>query len=444
MLLEFEVSNILSFKNKNTFSMQAGYSRAEIFNSNTIYQGIDDDRKKFYVHNSAILYGANASGKSNLFFAISYLKRIVSSSYQDPQEAFTFRFTDEAKPAELGIRFIQNVDNDDYEFYYKISITTEGRILNESLTSKKITKKSKAAEQIIFTRELDEFIDFHKDLSFLVENYKTNNIDTKAVLSFLINDINKSYFKETMNTFGYKLLVAAYQYIIDKIVVSSDMKDRSTIANKLITNPKLKEKVIYALNEIDNSIEDFEIIDLSDLIASKFAELLKSKPKANIPEEFLADIELIKSKKKRVYDFKTIHKVDEEAYSLEYDLESSGTRKFIDEFIDIVDCIENNKLYIVDEIENHYHEYIQRYIINLFQTQEEGNTAQIITSTHSVEFLDPTRFAKEQIWFVEKDRNDQQSFLYRLSDFKEISYNNHNWKNLYLQGRLGAVPKVIM
>ncbi|MGR5963359.1 AAA family ATPase [Bacillus paranthracis] len=443
MLLEFSVANILSFNTTVSFKMESDFSRAEVFNNNTIYESYNSKRKKGYVHNSAVIYGANASGKSNLFFAIAYLKELVENSYEKAIEPVIFKFKDKSEPSKLLIRFIENVEEQKYQFRYEIDINSKGVILNESLFASEISNDVVGKERVVFRREDDHFVVFRKDLHDLVENYKTNNIETKATISFFNNDINKSFFKETLEKKGYKFLNAVYNFIIDKIIISNRERDNSTIA-EMLQDLDFKEKVIYALNEIDNSIEDFAVIDLTDTFYDRMKKMLNSKNKDFIPTSILEEFELIEKKKKKFLDFRTIHKVEDKEYTLDFYLESSGTRKFIDEFIDIVDCLENNKIYIIDEIENHYHEFIQRYILDLFLNQEEGKTAQIITTTHSLEFLDPNRFAKEQIWFVEKDRTTQESLLYRLSDFKEITYNNHNWKNLYLQGRLGAVPKVIM
>lgn len=440
MLLEFNVSNLLSFNENTTFTMQSGFSRAEIFNENTIFQGLSNTGKKMYVHNSAIIYGANASGKSNLFYAIAYLRDIVKNSYKNDTDPVMFKFNEGSEPTKLGIRFIQKIDVE-YEFDYQIHINKQGEIVEESLYCKGTSKKGK--KQVIFSREEGAFLHFHEDINYLIENYKTTNIEKKAALSFLINNINKTFFKDTMNSLGYKLLEAAYKFIVEKIVISGAEKDTDKLA-EVLENPEFKRKVINALSEIDNSIEDFEVLDLTDLLTDKMTEMLNSDKREHIPDSIIEQFEFLKKNKKKILDFRTIHTVQDKDYALDYNLESSGTRKFINDFIDIIDCLENNKVYIIDEIENHYHEFIQRYILDLFLNQDEDKTAQIIATTHSIEFLDPNRFAKEQIWFVEKKRSTQATSLYRLSDFKDITYNNHNWKNLYIQGRLGAVPKVIM
>jgi|GEM_PF-3482933 len=445
MLLDFEVSNFLSFNNKVTLSMQSGYSKANIFKDNIIFHALSNKGKKTYIHNAAIMYGANASGKSNLISAISFLKNIVENSNDSRYSPKYFKFVHEENPTEFGISFIQGLSKQLYEISYKVVIDRQGIIQSETLKYSEISNDKKGKEYTIFDREQDGFIKNHDDLNFLIENFKTKNIENRAALSFFIHDINKSYFKNSIDSLGYQLLEVSYNFIVDKMVLSNDSsRGHSDIADEIMNNSDFKKKVIIALNEIDNNIVDFNIIDITETLSERFTKVLENDKDEKLRDELEKNLEWMRKRNKKFFEFNTIHNVNGENYSLGFRFESSGTKKFIEEFIDIIDCIENNKVYIVDEIEDHYHEFIQNYIVNLFLNQGEGKTSQLIASTHSLNYLDPDRFAKEQIWFVEKDRVQQESELYRLSEFKDVSYNNHNWKNLYIQGRLGAVPKVIM
>lgn len=442
MILEFEVSNILSFEKNQKFSLVAGSSRAEVFKENVIFEFFSENNKKNYVLNSAMVYGSNASGKSNLFHTLDFLKDLVTDSDEDIHDPEPFKFNSNTEPSYLKIKFLQKLNEITYELNYSISLMKDGTIVEEVLSVREILQnKKKGKEKVLFERKEDEFLYFDEDLEVLIEKFKTDNIEKKVVLSLLINDVNKTYFKDTIQSLGYQLVKLAYNFFDEKMVFGNQKRNSSTIA-RLMKDNNFKEKVLNALNEIDNSIADFKVIDITENLAAKFLDLAGNNNDREIPEFIAKEVESIR--KNRVLDFQTIHRISDEDYPLEYHLESSGTRKFINEFIDLIDCIENNKVYIIDEVENHYHEFIQQYVVNLFLNQEEGGTAQIVAITHNPDFLDPLRFSKEQIWFVEKDRKTQSSFLYRLADFKEVTYNNHNWKSIYLQGRLGAVPKVIM
>ncbi|MGR5907562.1 hypothetical protein ACT7DL_10315 [Bacillus paranthracis] len=110
-------------------------------------------------------------------------------------EPVIFKFKDKSEPSKLLIRFIENVEEQKYQFRYEIDINSKGVILNESLFASEISNDVVGKERVVFRREDDHFVVFRKDLHDLVENYKTNNIETKAAISFFNNDINKSFFK---------------------------------------------------------------------------------------------------------------------------------------------------------------------------------------------------------------------------------------------------------
>lgn len=85
---------------------------------------------------------------------------------------------------------------------------------------------------------------------------------------------------------------------------------------------------------------------------------------------------------------------------------------------------------------------IQKGIIHNFVYNEKSTQAQFLLVSHNPLLMDKNLFAKEQIYFVEKDHQSQQSIVYSLKDFDNITYNNHSWLNIYMSGRIGAVPEV--
>ena len=146
--------------------------------------------------------------------------------------------------------------------------------------------------------------------------------------------------------------------------------------------------------------------------------------------------------KEKAYQINTKHSVGGEEFILPISLESRGTRKFITEFLYIYDVIKNGKLYVCDEFEAGYHNEIQLAILNaLFEGAQESGS-QFIIFTHNTNLLSPEIFAKEQIVFIEKDRESQSSDIYKLSEYSDVTYQKHNWAKMYLEGRFGAIPEV--
>ena len=151
---------------------------------------------------------------------------------------------------------------------------------------------------------------------------------------------------------------------------------------------------------------------------------------------------LEKIKNQNNYKITAIHKVQSRSYELPLELESDGTRKFLSQSITLFNSLINNSLYISDEFDSKYHIKIQEGILKKFIKQGDTGRAQFLVASHNPLLLSSEFFAKEQICLIEKERSNQSSFITYLNDFKDISYNNHNWTNLYLEGRFGGIPEV--
>ncbi|WP_058306705.1 AAA family ATPase [Gracilibacillus massiliensis] len=433
MLIEFGVENLLSYKDRQIFKMDSDYRRSNIFNDNVLYK-VPVDKKNRYVLNTAAIYGSNAGGKTNLIASMRYLHEIVKSS-NDLNAIASFQFTKERKPTSFYIKFLKRYDEDNYLFEYVLDIF-DGKVLKEQLSYQLVRKTTLSAKQIIFEREKDQINEYERALNELVKDTNKNNNEARSILTVLYQDINKTHYQNTVDTLAYQLLKVAYEFIAYDLVFGRESIDESYLVKKLQESPELKEQLIDALYDIDISITDLEFEDVTDLLIE---DIMNDThwPK-DLKKKFIET-----KKSDRVYNIKTVRELKDGHFNIEFGSESLGTIKFIFEFIQLMDCIENNRVYITDEMENHYHPLIQRYILQLFLQQGKGHTSQLIFTTHNTDFLESKLFAKEQIWLIDKDRHSLASEVYRLSDFDEVTYENHNWRNIYREGRIGAIPKVI-
>lgn len=396
--------------------------------------------RKRSILNSMVIFGANASGKSNFLKGISFLRELLSDGYSNNRmidvssKVSSFKFNNNG---DIEISISEIIPKEDKYFVkYDLGIdANDFRIKYEKLTSKKLLKsRISSNERVIFERKDQEITLADKEVSSVFEQLNVNNNTYKPMLSVVVNDFNASrrQVKSAITSWSYQMMTLFYHEVVDNIVIEKNKSvQNKNIAEKLMTDSEFKEELLAELRNFDFAISDFEVKDITKSVISNLVS------NDMLPEKLISSLS-----NEKVYDIRTLHNVDDKEYKLDYEQESDGTLRFINQFINIYDCIKNGKTYICDEFENKYHPLIQRAIIDMFMEKGISNKCQFIFTSHNVDLLDSDIFAKEQIKFVDKSRKTQSSELYGLDDFKEISYLNHNWKNLYMDGRFGAIPEV--
>jgi len=439
MLLKLELENFLSFKDRQIFSLVADYNRSEIFNDNILGKIPSiATHKNQYILNGGIIYGSNAGGKTNFIVGVGVLKNLVTSSENDHilKNNFGFHFSDRFKPSILNIELIKEIEEEKYFINYQLEFV-KNKISKERISYRDVLKTKLSEEKVIFEREGQRITTFDLSLKPIINYFEPRNFIDETLMYNFVNKINYEFFEESITGKAYQILKACYDYIDKDIIILDDEFDKSYIAENLKHDESLKDQILAALDDIDIKIDDFDIVDTTEQEIENFLADIEG----DIPDE-LKESFINRRRKNRSYTIKTLRTIEGVSYSLDLRQESLGTIKFIHEFIQIFDCLTNHKLYIVDEIENHYHPMIQRYTLDLFLNQSDTK-AQFIFTTHNTDFLEMNNMSKEQIWFIQKDNQLLQSELYSLAEFQDVSYQNHNWRNMYNEGRLGAIPKVI-
>lgn len=444
MLLDFSISNFYSFDDRQQMNMSAFSSGAIRQKENTLYQYRENRRVK-KVMNAVAVYGANASGKSNLLKGLQCLKRVIKESdtyisKEDYAYLMPFKFSDRKNPLFFEVSFIQNGDL----FKYSISFSAEDfSIESEKILKSEIRKETVLAEKMVIERKNDAFVHYDKELNGLISEYKTQNFEYKSFLSIFSKSINKDYFKKEINTRSFKDIQTVNDFLTKKITLLNDEIDEEIIAGRILNDPDFKNRLLMALKELDFSITDFEIQDVTDEYLDGLKKLLLENDSGIRPDESAKNL-IRNISKRRQYRVHTVHDHGADRDQLlPFSAESHGTRKFVRDLIEIADALTEGKVLLIDELERSYHPLVQQYVLNFFLEQKE-TTAQLIFTTHNSRFMSEVSLAKEQIWFVEKDRETLASELYSLADFADMTTNNHNWENMYMEGRLGAIPKVIL
>lgn len=386
MLVQFMVKNVLSFKEETILDMTAinAYKEHEC-------NLIDIGTKEKFVRVAAI-YGANASGKSNLYLAMTYFQRIIVRSFNNVddgadtviEECYApFSFENNEENSEFQIIEILG----DFEYKYGFEYNAEC-IVAEWLYRKKLSTNRTVT---IFERTTEK-VEFGASVRKECDVYKEQIPVETLVLSFfnklkLKTDIFKNVYSGIMGTLVGPTDFCEYTRVLEAFLPKVIDRD--------------KEKLVQFLTAIDTGIKDIVYDDSEKEIR-----------------------------------FFTFHKgKDGGEYPLSLYSESEGTIKSIMLFIYARVALLNNASIFVDELNIKLHPLLLKFIVDLFY--DERSMAQLIYTTHDTTLMDKKFFRRDQIWFVQKDEFGY-SELSALSDFKVRS--DASFEKDYLAGVYGGVP----
>lgn len=403
MVLEVRLSNFYSIKEEITLDLRAANIRnqtAQKLKDNLFEYGNSEILK------TALIYGANASGKSNIIKAVRFAVMMILNSHNHNENTIfnykKFKFDSyEKEPSRFFIRFV--IQEIEYEYSFSVM---QNAVISESLffyPNNRITK--------IFTRDERKGKSKREKYAFgtyikrpfdVAENTSDKTLFISRA-SQMDRDIAKEiykYFNETfiLGYFGFnapqleRLFNSYKKQLLDALQIAD-----SDIVDVKISKTKNPVKNVTAnLNDLRLAVNDGMVDDLEITSYHKFAP--------NIPFDFFQE-------------------------------ESSGTIKMFFIILNILNIVKNNKILLIDEIEDSLHTDIIEYIFNLFRASKK---AQLICTTHNTAFLNLSKFRKDQIYFVNK-KEDASSDLYSLYDYHDFR-DTMDLEKAYLQGRFDAIP----
>jgi len=417
MIAEFTVENFRSFKEKQTFSLLATKNK-ELLDSNTF-----EINNKQRLLKSAVVYGANASGKTNFFHALAFFFKFAVLSGPQKQagdtievDHFYFSKQTEQGPASFELIFYQkNTDGKNIRYRYGFTITCE-EVIAEYLFAVYNTR-----EVTLFTREKQDIVTthyFHEGNR--IKSAIRSNCSVLSVCAQYNGDISKSiiqYFREMVVFSGLMDLPITEKFLS----VSTDNNARVQVLNFLhYADIQVKELTIKR-----------KLLNINEL-SPKMLDYYKKNPQATPPEETACFFghDYFDGKEK----INTLLIPEEE--------ESEGTRKLFDYSIPIISALENGTPLFIDEFDTKLHPLILENIIKLFHSPDiNKNNAQLVISCHSVNIMTNRNFRRDQIWFCEKDIYGATN-LYSLVEYDEPVRNDAAFGKNYLQGKYGAIPYI--
>lgn len=439
MLIRFSVENFLSFCDKAEFSMVAGKTRQHPEQKLKLKKP-----NNLSVVKAGVIYGANASGKSNLVKAIAYAReRIITGTRLKqliPFNPFRFAKDCQSKPSEFTFEFSTNDMSYVYgfsldaqriheEWLYEITATSERQIFERKTSA---DKKTTVVFNLKFDSKDDE--DF---LRFTARGTRPNQL-------FLTESIerNVEHFADVYNWFRNSL-----------VIVYPDSKRRGLSA-EFMDEGNFKQRFENLLKQFDTGISGIELqkIDLDSEpalqpIASDIRYDLRNLAHGNIEGiaiSFAAPTGqyylFFASEGSEIQSWKmiTAHKVEgeDDPIYLEVNEESDGTQRLFDIIPGLMDLMDGEKVFIIDELDRSLHPHLTRNILELF-LKGKNNKSQLIVTTHEASLLDLNLLRRDEIWFIEKDGNGKSS-AYSLEEYAP-RYDMDIRKG-YLLGRYGSIP----
>ncbi|WP_028909794.1 AAA family ATPase [Prevotella sp. AGR2160] len=376
MVLLFRLNNIFSFRDEITLDLQAAKIQTEKGKalSGNLFSVAGGHAMK-----SVSIFGANASGKSNIIKGIHACVDMIRSSHTYNEDTVfdvaPFKFNgNDKKPSSFFIRFV--IDEIEYEYSFTMTRT---EILTEELFYYPNGRRA-----LVFSRDESKGPD------------KKNVYEFKQVIKrpmdVASNTSRKTLFISRASQMDREIAKRIFRFFSEDVVL--DYKESAMPIDSFIKTRK--EQILEILNTADSDIVDIQIQ----------GNALKTFHRGN------PDI---------AFDFDTE--------------ESEGTKTLFQMMLSMIDIIRNGRTLLIDEIDTSLHPHLVEYIINLFNNSDH---AQLIYTTHNTHLLNTDFQRRDQVYFVNK-REDGCSDLYSLFDFKDFR-DTFDMEKAYLQGRFDAVP----
>ena len=414
MLVEFKVGNFRSFKDLVTLSMVASADK-EHLETNTIK--VDD---KLRLIKSSALYGANASGKSNLFNAMAFMKNFILTSSKEslspekiPVEPYRLSSETEKLPSSFEMVFI--LDNIRYRYGFQVD---RNHVYNEWLFFVPGSREAK-----LFIREKDkiEIGSYFKEGKGLESKTRSN-----ALFLSVVDQFNGERSRKILEWFNHCKIFSGLEDMRYEGYPSSILdEDDKEFKEFMLKFSKVADMGIKELGVVSTPILPEEILDVESFAISNEGDLME------------VEIHTIHQK----YDGNN-KPVSHEKFSMSKH-ESAGTQAFFAFSGPLYDVLRNGKVLVIDELTSKLHPLLTRAIVELFHHHNVGkdsssiSKAQLLFASHDTSILTNQLFRRDQLWFTQKSECGATD-LYSLEEYrvrKDASFNKD-----YMLGKYGAIP----
>lgn len=414
MLLEFTIQNYRSFKDAHTFSLVAEESKSK---PNNVFNQELGNSDNVRLLKSAVIYGANASGKSNFLRALYALQQLITGhitlgSRIKFYEPFLFDRSTAIEPTRFTLSFIvpppYKVPSI-CKYVYEVSFN-QTNILNEKLDYYPLDQKRN-----LFERKFIQNEDIHK--ARIGQDYKNGELkvfNNQTILSKFGLDEPDEHLSSIYKYFRF--------YIINQTQPYIDATTDFHVIDRVYESSKLKQKLKELIKIVDTKINDVII---------KKNEIEPTRDNPFTTEEF------------ELFGEHDVYERNEKVGTIQIPFfeESKGTNIIYMLGAKILRTIGNGGIFLIDEIDTSLHPKLSKFLVLLFQHPVSNpKNAQLIFTTHETTFLDKDLLRKDQIWFVEKDERGQ-SDLISVQDFEGVREDTA-FEKWYMAGKFGGLPNI--
>ena len=415
MIEEFSFGNFWSFKEMQTLNMTAAKIKSKNSRLDTV--NLIPVGEDFNLLKSKAIYGANASGKSNLIKALVVFIRITNESVKNEkvlEMIESFQLSTETANEPTFFQMTIRIDNIRYRYGFEADA--------ESIKSEWLFSTPNLRGQALFVREGDQVIDINQ--KHFAEGQKSIDLSGGEGQIFRGN----SLFLSSLASFGFGKISNLIVKNISSILVISGLGHHGGygLAKDFLNNSVKKNFILDFLKKADLGIEDVNTVELNG---------------DSLPEDIPDDVKqgfrkrkFIISSRKRFNEKHESVGNSEFAFDLQ---ESEGTQKMFELSPFIYASLKEGNPLVIDEFDARFHPLLTKKIVELFNS--EGNKkSQLIFITHDTNLLSADLLRRDQIDFVEKDRYGA-SHLYTLVEIKGVR-NDASFEKDYIQGKYGAIP----
>lgn len=412
MLVEFRTQNFRSLRDEQLLSLVASPDKS-LLDTHALDTGL---KAAPHVLKSAVVYGANASGKSNLIKALQYMRDVVlMSATLQPGQAFArlqpFRLdaVSASQPTAFEVTFIL----DGVRYQYGFAMNAQ-RIVSEQLLVYKAFKPQRWFERHFDAESGKDVYEFGPGLKGAKTLWEGATRPNALFLSMAVQ-LNSEALRPVYDWFAHRL-----------VILNEHAPLSPQFSLEMLKLEAQRKAIGEFLRAADISIADVEVATKQATVHSIRFDLATGKREEETGEQTVDEVRF--------------HHLTEHGQAV-FDLadESSGTRNLLFLAGPVLDILSNGQTLVVDELDTSLHTLLVQALVRLFH-RPEANTggAQLVFTTHDTSLLDAYGlFRRDQVWFVEK-RPDQSSSLYPLLDFSPRK--NEALERGYLQGRYGALP----
>lgn len=409
MIVEFRIKNFRSFRDEQVLSFVATKNKPDQI-SNVIPTGISTIPNLL---RSTVIYGANASGKSNLIKAIQYMRAVVTSSAtKKPDQPFK----------KQQFRLDEESESQDSEFEITFLIEGVRHQYGFSLNSERITR-----EYLLVYKSFkpQRWIDRTYNPATQKDEYEPSSFLKGKKSIWIESTRHNSLFLSMAVQLNSEMLKPVFEWFSNLVICNELSPLNAKFSIDMLRSTEGAKEICKFLNSADIDVDHIDI--MTKKVPGQSVRFDLSTGQTEVRREEVEENPLLFH-----------HHTDSAKAAFSIEEESEGTRNLLFLAGPILDILKKGLVILIDELDTSLHTLLVRRLVELFHSQSTNkNGAQLIFSTHDTTVLNTDLFTPDQIWFVEKDTG-LASNLYALIEFSPRK--NEALEKGYLMGRYGALP----